>query len=404
MRAHQRVLLGGTAGLVFAWYMVSLVKEGMSASPWSSARACVNLLFLVLIIVWPLVGGIGAADAVLVTRSERLTFVESLPPAGRSRLVMGRVALVWTGAIAGTVAACVVAAVVGFAHGSGWTWGALSLLPYALTGSLAFSAVGYALGLAIRSWFVPPVVLLGGYALGAIPSTAFLESYAGAYPPVSVFAHPTWFIYGPLCAGWALLAISGVVGLAARWSRARAATAALMFIAGVAAIVVARAAMTPDTSLWVDDNHDTLACRVADEGPAICVPPDLPHDAPLVAAQLAPLLPRAVALDPALREARWVPGKAGAGELSYQLPVGRNLSTWEQAQAVAGAMSAECAKTRLLTTGDVPAALPTDTTTVAAWLSGDQADAAQAVDSGVQLPVLENDARAAYSRIATCAY
>ncbi|MCL2315601.1 MAG: hypothetical protein FWC46_00740 [Actinomycetia bacterium] len=404
MRTHRWILSGGTGAVVFAWYMVSLVREGMFAAPWPSIRACIGVLFVVLIIVWPLVGALGAADAVLSTTSGRLAFIESLPLASRSRLVAGRLAAVWFGVLAATVAACAVAVAVGLVHGSGWSWGALGLVPYALAGCLAFSAVGYALGLAVRSWFVPPLVLLGGYAMGNIPATAFLEWYAGVYPPGSIVSHPNWSIYVPLTAGFALAAAAGVVGLAARWSRTSAVVAVVLFCASLATHVAVPRTLTPDQTLWVDDDHRTLSCTTLAEGPSVCVPPDLPRDASLAVAQLAPMAPRVVALDAALADAHWIPGRPGPGELAYQLPVGQDVSTWQQALATATGLSAECATKFFLSTGDTPPALPADMTAVAAWLAGDRADATQVAGSGILLPVTQDDARDAYSRITACAY
>lgn len=404
MRAQRWTLFGSAAALSVCWYMFGLVSDADWSGAWMAPRSSIGVLFTVLIVLWPLIGGVAAADAVLVTRGPRLGFIEALPPAARARLLGGRLALVWSGVLAGTVASCAVAAVVGFAHGGGWSWGALALVPFALAGALAFGGVGYALGLRLRSWFVPAGMVLGGYALGNIPSLALLEWYTGGYPPATIVAHPVWSVYGPLTLGHALIAVAGFAGVMSGWSRLRAVVSGVALVAAVATFVAVDASIRPTTQFWVADDHSTWQCSPLNGGSSLCIPRDVPQCRDAVASAVGPMASRAAVMMAASEPIRWVPGDPGAGEIGYRLPLGQALSPWEQATAAAEGPAAKCVESQLLAAGDAAQGTQTDAAVVAAWLAGDQADADDAARRGVSLPVSADEAVASWARLVSCDY
>jgi len=365
-----------------------------------SARAAVSDMFSAYVVLLPVLCGIGAADALLLRRRGTSSVFTALPPAAQGRYAMIRVFTIWAGAAVATLVACVVACVAAATHGSRITVMAFMLVPVMLVGMAAFIGIGYALGFWVRSWVVPPLIVILGYGRPQVGLLRFIDIYNNASAPWSVVQHPAGILYLAVVALLLLMTATALAWLNAARVLARKIVAGVLTLACLVCFFLTIPVMASDNPAWIDDAHSSWPCQALDSGMRVCAPSEILGDMALAVAQLTPLVPHLLILDPGMADARFVPGDPGAGELTYILPMGQNVSTWDQAQAVASGIGAACTAKWLGGPDDTMMAISQDELVVAAWV----ADRATPPDMGLQQPISLTGARAAYNRLTACDY
>ncbi len=136
-----------------------------------SALWAVDAALTQVIVLWPVVAGLGAADAVRLRRSGALDLLRAAPPAARVRLLIGRSVALACWAVLGLVLSVLLAVGVAAAHGSPPPWSAGPEVVLAAAGVLASALVGTAVGasrLLGARWLTPPLVTVAGYAVLAL--------------------------------------------------------------------------------------------------------------------------------------------------------------------------------------------------------------------------------------------
>jgi|GEM_PF-3822329 len=394
------------AGVVVAlMYVASFLQELSNHQIWATPRVIIGVMFTGISVPWALAGGFASTDAVLLMRRRNVSLLEGLPVRARCKLLVTRMGLICSGLAVATLVTCGVATLVGMAHGGRLSWSSLELVPMAVIGLLAFAGVGYAVAIWWPSWFVPPLVTIGGYVAGNINSLRFLQTYGGAYPPMSAVQHPVVSLYVGLAGFFALISLCAATWLLARWSLLWRVVASILFVASVVGGVAVDRSLSSAPSWWVNDSRRAWPCYSLAQEQSVCVPADRPGDVVLVRQQLAALAPRVVQLDPTFRNINWIPGISGRGELGYILPLGQSISGWRQASNAVSGMSWACLSRYILGDRPIPVGLQEDPEIVTAWVAGNSfqpADPTEMLD--ISLPVSLSQAQAAYGRMVRCDY
>jgi len=407
---HHRLFMPGVAGvLVLALCSFSLIDD-ISYMPevLDSARAAVGDMLTSLVVSLPLIAGLAAADAVLIMRG-RSGLVGSLPSGARNRLLLRKAGLLWCGAAAGIAMACGVAYLATAKNGTPITAMTFVLVPYALLGLAAYACIGYAVGYWWQSWFAPPLLAVCGYVLGIGDDSIFLFAYNGMPPPWSLFQHPKAVSYGVVLLSLVGLAATAIVWLLALRTNAWKVAVCITSTACVCGLIVAGLAFdsSPDYG-WTDDKHEEWLCHALPGGTQVCVPTQVPGDLALASAQLAPLVPQLLELDPALADAKWMPGSMAPGELSYELPMGRVISSWSQAQVAAFGLGQSCFEKWTASKDDtsefVVEQLNRDAWVLSVWIAGSTADFEFLRESGGPMSVSLSVAKTLYTRLVECTY
>ena len=372
-------------------FMVMLI-QGSNLDPGLlfSARAAIADMFSAYVVLFPVLCGVAATDALLLRRRG----------IGSGRHAMIRVLGIWAASAIATLVACFVACVVAATHGSRITVMAFMLVPVMLVGMAAFISIGYALGFWLRSWVVPPVVAVLGYLRPQAGILRFIDIYNCASAPWSVVQHPAGVLCLAVVSLLLLMMATALVWLNAARVLARKIVAGALTLVCFACFFLTQPVMASNSTAWVDDDHSSWPCQVIDAGMRVCAPSEIPGDMALAVAQLTPLVPHLVMLDPGLADARFIPGAPAAGELLYALPMGQNHSTWDQAQSVASGIGAACVAKWLGGPDQVMLVITQDQLIVAVWLAGD----ATPPYLQLQQPVSLDRARAAYDRLNACNY
>ena len=373
-----------------------------------SARAALGVTFMALVVSLPLMAGVAAADAVVIMRG-RNRVIDSLPPGARNRFLLGRVGLLWGGAATGIAMACGVACVATAQSGGSITAMAFVLVPYALIGLAAYACIGYAVGYWWRSWLAPLVLIVCTYVLGITYEEEFIFAYNGIPPPWSGYQHPDAVSYGIVLAALASLAALGVVWLLALRTKVWKVVACAASVACIGGLIVGGLAFdSRPGDGWVDDSNAGWSCHALKGGTEVCVPEQMSGDLALVSAQLEPLVPQLLELDPALADAKWFPDSMTQGELSYRLPMGHDVSSFRQAQAAGFGFGLSCYEKWEATTDDtkeqVIEQLDRDAWILSVWIAGSTVDTKELLELGGPTSVSLSAAKTVYTRLVGCTY
>lgn len=374
----------------------------------SSFLCSVAVMLHSSILFFPLIAAVAAIDATYLSRSRSQHLIEALPPAARFRVAVGRGWRIALGACGGILAATVAAGTIAMANGSRLSWGVWPYLLNAIAGVVAQVCLGWAVGIAVKSWFVPPltiIVFYGGAALNlsyiGIPS-GFLSSL---WTPQPALFQPSWQL-NLWCLGvQVLIALAGLAGWLA-WSRRDRFSIALLAVACSVLVVYcvslvhgwlgASAEDEPvDTSHWV--------CQSLPSGGSVCVPGERPQDLPGLANELDPVNARLLMLDPELQTRVWraVDNPQGTS-LVYKLPLGKPVSQSEHAVVAAGELFTECLLAALYAGDDARAvAISESAAVVGAWI--DPAAGQTLTDpAGQSRSITLAEAEAAYQESLRC--
>jgi len=406
MRRHLLLVPVLSGAAMLGLCLALLIPDGiMDPGLFYSARAAVSDMLTGHIVALPLMAGVAGADAVFSMLGKRGIVIKSLPRNARTRLLLSRVAQLWLGATAGLVVICSIAIIVSVAHGSRLTWAALTLLPITLCGLAAHICIGYAVGYWWSSWFAPPVLVVAGYLRANFGIGGLIDWYNGAGLPWSVYQHPTPAFYFMALAALVCLTAVGLLWLLAQRTPAWITTAAALSVACLVAITVSGNSIDPDVTWWQNDETTSWPCHALPEGTTVCISPERPADIRLAIDQLTPLVPQFLALDPTLTNARWMPeDMVSPGELAFQLPLGQDISTWDQADTAASNLNQACLQRWFSTSQETSMRITNDELALAAWLSGDQADKETLQAFNVSIPVNMPTAQGAYNRLVKCDY
>lgn len=380
--------------------MVTLLMQTELAT--MSARCTIEAMIGAIIVAFALTAGIAAADAVSLVRPGPKSITEAMPSDARKRLAMGRVATLAASGCGGLLLASAIGLLIAFANGSPPSWQALIMLPLASLVVASASGLGWALGIRIPSWFVPPAIVVSTYVVvaGDIGSARLPFSLFGGNPPGAAFLLPAPEVYAVTAAFWATLttlAIALLFWWASRGGRlvvvatGLAAAAEALSLGGVGAVV--ETARTNDT-LSVPENQSTWPCVTAQPGDVeICVPPDRVQDTAQLTAQLPALTQRLIRLDPTLRGRVWRSVETQPGTaLVYALPLGQPTTRFAHAGEALDGLFRPC----LLSVAEGPeeeafSELMDASEALASWLGSDD-------DS----PAALEKARSSYRRLSTC--
>lgn len=341
-----------------------------------SALWAVDAALTQVIVLWPVVAGLAAADAIRLRRSGAEELLRSAPVAARVRLLLGRSAGVAAWACLGLLLSVLGAASLA-AAGSPPPWSAWRDVLLALAGVGAAATVGTALGSApgLRGqWVVPPLVAAIGYAAlaldlgGASRLVAFTGATDASVTAIEVRA-------SVLVAQLVVLLVGAVVAIAAVVASCGGGVPA------VAAALAAALLAVPAASAWRDQVDAGVhawsdaagwPCAEAGDDARVCLPPDQSRDLRRLAAEVAPLDARLRELDPTTGALRYQPGDPGAprpGAVVVGPPIGGAARpdglTWD---VVLGASGCADEGGRAWTDGDLTVRVRAEVT-VARWLS-----------------------------------
>lgn len=364
---------------------IALLATGLGAVLVLSARFPVRLsgLWAVdaavtqVIVLWPVIAGITAADAVRLRRSGAVELLRSASTAARARLLLGRSAAVagWggLGLLVGVLGAVALAGL----HGSPVPWSAWPEVVLALAGIGAAAAVGTAVGAVLRArWLVPPLVAGVGYgalALDLAGASGFVGFAGATDASVTAIVLRPVVLVGELVLLTGAVVAAGAVVIAASGSR-RAGTAVAVVVALVMVPAAAwwRDQVAAGAHVWADPAR--WACLEVGPAAQTCLPPDQERDLVELAGALRPVDARLRELDPTTGDVRYEPGAPGVprpGVVAVRPPIdtsGRpGQLTWDVVLAVSG-----CADQgeRAWTDDDLAARTRAEVT-VARWLTPD---------------------------------
>ena len=162
----------------------------------------VAVMFHAAILFFPIIAGVSAMDAVFFVKSRSRFIVEAQPPSVRLRLAIDRSLTIAAAGGMGILVSVGLAAIMTSMNGSHLRWDVWPYCAIVLMGILAVSFLGSALGLVIKSWFFPIVLVAGLYVASAfeIPyiylQTEALSSIWTPHPSLVEFS--PWYLYSCL--------------------------------------------------------------------------------------------------------------------------------------------------------------------------------------------------------------
>ncbi|WP_277212203.1 hypothetical protein [Isoptericola croceus] len=345
-----------------------LMRISYSAG-WSVAAA-----LTAVVIVWPVALGAGAVDGTVVARNRATNLVRPLPPSARRRFAATRIVTIASGGALGLLLAVGTGVIAAAVRESTPQLISLATVPAALLGVYPLVAVGWFIGVSVRSWLLPPVAVIVGYLLVVfILGQGPLMQYFGATASVPAFLLPD---------ASQILAILGVVvgaalagaALVALWAaRTRIALAVL-----VAAVVVASGAWIGLDAVHGERDPYRLGdvagwpcAEIAGTGSDVCIAPDQQRDLNLLVNELRPLDERFEEIAPDGEDWVWMPVEHPTRPtLVYDLPLGAPIDRARQAEEVVWGGLGGCAIDAALEGPDEAAfeAVDRDVILVAQWL------------------------------------
>lgn len=270
-----------------------------------------------VIVLWPVVAGLTAADAVRLRRSGAVDLLHGAPTTARARLLLGRSVCVAAWAGLGVLIGVLGAAALAGSRGSPPPWSAWPDVVLAVTGVVTAALTGTALGVlagAAGQWVVPPVVVAAGYGALALDlgGASRLVAFTGATDAsVTAIDLRTSVLVGQLvvfaCIG-AAAAAAVVAASGGGWPATTAAAVLLLLV--VPAGASWRAHVDAGVHTWADPSR--WPCTPVGSQSRACLPPDQEHDLLDLAAQLEPIDLRLRELDPTTAALRYQPGDPGA--------------------------------------------------------------------------------------------
>ncbi|QZN86831.1 hypothetical protein [Cellulomonas sp. C5510] len=381
-----------------------------------SALWAVDAALTQVVVLWPVVAGLAAADVIRLRRSGAEELLRSAPVAARARLLLGRSAGIAVWACLGLLLGVLGATALAAPAGSPPPWSAWPDVLLALAGVGAAAAVGTALGSVpgLRGqWVVPPLVAALGYAAlaldlgGASRLVAFTGATDASVTAIEVRTSVLVAQLGVLLVG-AVVAIAAVVASCGGGVPAVAAALAAAILA-VPAATAWRDQVDAGVHAWSDAAG--WPCAEAGDDASACLPPDQSRDLRRLAAEVAPLDARLRELDPAIGALRYQPGDPGTprpGTVVVGPPVGDEARpdglTWD---VVLGASGCADEGGRAWTDGDLTARVRAEVA-VARWLSpsvdvsGVVGAWAEAGAAPVETPPGLEEARAALVVLRSC--
>jgi hypothetical protein len=254
----------------------SLAGGGPSVT-WSAANA-LHAAAGTLLVYCPVVGGICAGLGVATIRSGSGLLIKILPAGGVRRWLLREVTGSVLAALAGFALVVGAAMVVAGSHGS---WPALAAWGPVVVGS-GFVAVscwaGWAVGLVVPSWFVPPLVALASYLLPAFDVGGLRAVVAFA---ANTSAENALFAIRPMAFAVYAVLIGAALGTSlalAAWRLGggglrAAAPAAVAFC--LAAVSCHWFANQDYGAIWQGVPRSSWVCAaVGDAGSRVCLPPE----------------------------------------------------------------------------------------------------------------------------------
>jgi len=336
------------AGLVavFVASMAMLLPAGDGTH--ASFLCSVVVMLNAVILIFPLIAGVAAVDATALVRGRSRFLIEALPPAGRFRVAFGRVWRISLAGCGGLLLATVAAGVLAVSQGSRLSWGVWSYLLLGAAGVVSATSAGWVIGAVIKSWFVPPLLILVFYGGAAVNN-----SYIGVpsavlttiWTPYAAFVRPSWGLLIAALGVHGLIGAAGVAGWLVWSGRSPlriVVLAVTCILAGGTIGAAANGWMWPaenivpvDTSQWI--------CAPLRSGGQVCAPPERPQDLPALVGELDDINARFLELDGALETRVWRAVDSPAGtSLVYVLPLGRAITPSEHAAAAAGDLFTAC--------------------------------------------------------------
>jgi len=337
-------------GSFAAFVAISVFSMIDTGTAWRSTREATGYMASALVIVWPLCVGVAGTDGVMVSRGRVGDLAAALPTRARVRLALRRLGALWLAGALGLLAALVFASIVSWRGGSHPTAMAFVGVPLALVGIVAWTLVGWVVGVLTRSWLVPPVLMLGYLMLhmtGASWSYWWARGPADMAGSVGIAVHPASRPYA------ASLAYLGALLLVAAallvWWAARDGVAWVLvaLTAGLLAVslVAVHAAITAPDGTWRSDDPAGWPCAPLRDVPGlVCVPPDNPVDLDVLRAALAPIQARLLVVGGTDAAGRvWRPERVRpADSFAYDPPLGRPFDEWQAARLVVGNLGVDC--------------------------------------------------------------